>query len=534
MPNASDDLHVWVSGVIEVEVHQQLRQLQRQQTCGHFAARARSPWPHQLTMARLVARGLRLQRHALIQVPPGGDHRLSYLLPALMWPGPTLICAPAEVRAELLHDLLPFLQAALKLSKPARECDRPLPDFDGVMLLDPLKWLCDRLHAGWPRALVSIPLIVDGAECLEGWAQQALTVSLTGQHWHQLRLALPQHADIIQRVEIQLFQMFSRRPLRRFALHSDEQAMLMSLEELLARELSPLPTPWGAWLQQRSQPDPVGWVDRNLETGQFMLHVAPADAAEVLTEVWSSQPVVIVGEALGATKTASHFRQRLGLPDATTLQFLPDRRDEAIHICVPAAMPVPHSQMFRDRAIAYLKHLLCEASGPTIVLVSDRPLQSQIGTVLAAEFGSRVRVNEPYCALRGICICGWDYWLQHLHQLPAPTLISVVTLPFPSMEEPLVAGRVEHLKGRRQDWFRSYLLPVAISTLQRAIGPLRRTNGTLVLLDSRTVSRSYGEQFLDALNPALSVTETSLLKLMVSADCPEESWSVPTSEFPNT
>ena len=48
-------------------------------------------WPHNLTMARLVARALRLGRSALIQTasPPGSynqQYQLSYLLPILMWP----------------------------------------------------------------------------------------------------------------------------------------------------------------------------------------------------------------------------------------------------------------------------------------------------------------------------------------------------------------------------------------------------------------------------------------------------------------
>lgn len=523
-----------IDGVIEVEVHQQLRRLQRQQTSGHLAER--SPWPHQLTMARLVARGLRLQRHALIQVPPGGHHRLSYLLPALMWPGPTLICATADIRAELLHDLLPFLQSALHLPKPARECDRPLPDYDGVMLLDPLTWLRDRLHAPLnalaSSALPSIPLIVDGAEHLDTWTQQALTVSVTGQHWHQLRLALPQHAERIQQVEIRLFQALARRPLHRFPLHPDERALLAELDPILAEATAQLPAPWQHWWQ-RSRSDAIGWVERNAETGQFTLHAAPADATEILTPLWSSQPLVIVGEALGATRQAPHFRQRLGLPAATTLQFLPDRRDEAIRVCAPVSFPVPHSPLFRDRAIAHLKHVLCGVAGPTVVLVSDQPLQSQIGAALAAEFGSRVRVNAAYGTPSGIGVCSWDYWLAHLHHLPAPTLAIAVTLPFPSMEEPLVAGRVERLKQQRQDWFRTYLLPVAIATLQRSVGPLRRSNGTLVLLDSRVTTRSYGDSFLDALNPALPISERHVLESTAATDDTDLRHPTPARDFPD-
>ncbi|MEO1132142.1 MAG: hypothetical protein AAFX40_05475, partial [Cyanobacteria bacterium J06639_1] len=376
--------------MIEVEVHQQLRQLQRQQQGDRLDARA--PWPHQLTMARLVARGLRLQRHALIQVPPGGAHRLSYLLPALMWPGPTAICAPADVRAELLHDVLPYLQTALSLAKPARECDRLLPDFDGVMLLDPVRWLRDRLHADSSVSPPTVPLVLDRAEYLDDWVQDAIAVSISSHHWHHLRLALPHQAKAIERLEIRLFQAFARRPLPQFLLHADERAIVAELAALLAD--TDLPEPWLAWGNLNARADAIAWVHRNLETGQFVLHLAPSDASDLLaTRVWSSQPVVAIGEALDLTKDAPNFRQRLGLPDATALRFLPDRRDEVIRVCTLSTLPAPHSPLFRDRAIASLRHLLCDVPGTAVVLVSDRPLQSQIGTALAAEFGSRVQVN---------------------------------------------------------------------------------------------------------------------------------------------
>ncbi|MEO0888558.1 MAG: ATP-dependent DNA helicase, partial [Cyanobacteria bacterium J06648_10] len=63
--------------MIETEVHQRLRSYLREQ--GHIQ------WPHHLTMARLVARALRVGRSALIQTDSlaayQGTYRLSYLIP---------------------------------------------------------------------------------------------------------------------------------------------------------------------------------------------------------------------------------------------------------------------------------------------------------------------------------------------------------------------------------------------------------------------------------------------------------------------
>lgn len=64
-----------------------------------------------------------------------------------------------------------------------------------------------------------------------------------------------------------------------------------------------------------------------------------------------------------------------------------------------------------------------------------------------------------------------------------------------------MAARVQWLKAGRRDWFREYLLPVAIGRLQRGISPLRQTQGLVALLDNRINHRSYGGQLLDALTP---------------------------------
>jgi ATP-dependent DNA helicase DinG len=86
--------------------------------------------------------------------------------------------------------------------------------------------------------------------------------------------------------------------------------------------------------------------------------------------------------------------------------------------------------------------------------------------------------------------------------LPPPALLIVATLPLPSLENPMVAGRVAFHKRRRQDWFRLYLFPTAVTELQRAIAPSRQHQGTVALLDTRVHYRSYGAQILEALSPA--------------------------------
>jgi ATP-dependent DNA helicase DinG len=165
---------------------------------------------------------------------------------------------------------------------------------------------------------------------------------------------------------------------------------------------------------------------------------------------------------------------------------------------------MPNTPRFQDALIQQVRTLLTVSShvkGLAVLLVGDVPLKAQLGAVLAAEFGSRVQVEKTGLDDRGILITGWEFWRQHQNAIPAPQLLMIATLPIPSLENPLVAGQVAYYKQQRLDWFRLYLLPAALRELQRAIAPVRESQGVVALLDNRVNHRSYGRQVLSALSP---------------------------------
>ncbi len=218
--------------------------------------------------------------------------------------------------------------------------------------------------------------------------------------------------------------------------------------------------------------------------------------------------MVLIGSALESETEAPIFRQRLGLDDLTCLKFSSDSQTEAIQLYVPYQLPLPNTPEFQAAFIHKVRTLLClsvTASGLTVVLVGDVPLKSQVGAILASEFGSRVQVEKTCLDENGILVSGWEFWREHQTVLPTPQLLIIATLPLPSLENPLVAGRVAYYKRLHQDWFRFYLLPTALNELQRAIAPVRENQGIVALLDSRVVIRSYGTQVLAALSPSARI-----------------------------
>ncbi|MGA7937325.1 MAG: helicase C-terminal domain-containing protein [Kovacikia sp.] len=521
--------------MIEVEVHQQLRAFLREQ--------GKPYWSHHLTMARLVARALRLGRSALMQTDPlsryQGRYRLSYLVPVLMWQGPVILIATEAVQQRLLMVEIPQLRQWFQTSKPIRTGDRfPDAGFQGLLLTTPESWLSDRLHQQG-RFPDGIPTILDGVDDLESWSHQQLTSAIQPADWDDLMLACPDHAEAIRDARVQLTKTIFQRPPNPYnccllepyertildTLFEDLQTSLPSLSNFHPPALLPassyllpacdLPPAWKGFRESFQATDHLIWANIARRQGQFSLNCGPVEIASSLALIWSHQPVVLIGGALDLDSDASVYRHRVGLNDLTCLKFFSDRQDELIQLYIPDGIPMPNTPEFQQALIQEMHTLLrvsSSAQGLTVLLVGDVPLKAQVGSVLASEFGSRVQVERTCLEENGVLVTGWEFWHQHQSVLPAPHLLVIATLPIPSLENPLVAGRVAHYKQQRQDWFRLYLLPEALSELQRAIAPIRERQGIVALLDSRVIHRNYGHQVLAALNPLarLSYLDASL------------------------
>lgn len=506
--------------MIEVEVHQQLRAFLREQGESH--------WPHHLTMARLVARALRLGRSALIQTgPPSGyygRYRLSYLVPLLIWPESAILVVPEAIQRRLIQVEIPRLRQWITLPKAIRTGDRwPNADFRGLLLTSPQDWLRDRIEKQG-RFPAGIPTIIDSADDLESWIRQQLTTQLTAADWEALMLAYPDQQDAIRDARIQLTHAVFRHPENPYDCHlvdAPEQEVLQQLYQALVRSTSgsgsdgsetnreaAMPEVWQQIWQQLQQPNSLVWATIARQQGQFTLHCGPIDVATPLASIWEQQPLVLIGGALELDTDAPIYRQRLGLGDMTCLKFSPHRQHELIQLYLPDNLPLPNHPQYQAALLHQVRTLLYARSGldgPCVILVGDTPLKAQVGAALAAEFGSRVQVEKTCLDDNGILVAGWDFWQQYQGVLPAPPLLVIATLPIPSLEHPLVAGRVAHYKRQRQDWFRLYLLPEALSELQRAIAPVRDCQGVVALLDNRVNHRSYGNQVLAAMSPAARI-----------------------------
>ena len=485
-------------------------------------------------MARLAARALRLGRSSLMQVGSTalyqGHYRLSYLMSLLMWPGPAILVLSEAARQSVQLIDIPRLQEWMPSQKPVHWGEEwPGEDFQGVLLTTPQIWLHDRI-SGVHRFPMGVPVVIDGADDLEDWIRECLTITLDADAWQTLMQAYPHQQALIRDIRVRLTHSIFQHPPNPYQCHlieATERQMLAALRQtLLAEPAAPaaMPKRWKQFWAQTDRSESLLWASLNRALGQWTLHSAPIDVAPSITDCWQQQPMVIIGGALDITSEATYYRQRLGLGDMTCLKFSPDRQTEEIQLYRPDGIPFPNTPEFQPVLLEEVATLILTSAGQTgltVVLVDDTPLKQQVATVLASQFGSRVQLETHTLADNGILVSGWRYWRDHQAQLPKPTLLAMATLPIPSLEDPLVAGRVAYYKRCHQDWFRLYLLPTALNELQRAIAPVRPHQGTVALLDNRVNHRSYGRQILDALNPAVHLHQRHTLWLSEPSSFPQ-------------
>lgn len=505
------------NNILEVEVHSELRSLLRQTN--------QPSWVHHLTMARLVARGLRLRKSTLIQT---GINRkryyLSYLTPALLSPNSVAIVTSLAVKNELFTKEIPQLQQELNTDKLVIADEKISIDFAPekpyLILISIKSWLTNCLSYG-ANYLNSIPTIIDEAENLEEFILKCFTVKFSPKEWLNLQEMFPQHQQIIRDVLVKLTSaIFShpKNPYQSNLLESEEKKIIIKLSETIKnadKENKSLEL-LANYCQAKNA---IVYAQINRQKGQFTLIASPLKIANQKVEkIWSNRTVLLISSYLENNKNAPIYCSSLGInyDDLTCLQFNTDSQNNLLKLYLPKRLPLPNSPEFKQaclREIMALINVINKEEKLIVILTDDVPLNSQLASSLAAQFGSRVKLeNNQLLNVNNntILICGWNFWQKNQYQLPPPQLIIMPTLPIPSSENPLVAAKISYYKSQGKDWFISYLLPITIKKMQMALISIRNEKGVLALLDNRVYFRSYGNVILKTLEPFATINYLDL------------------------
>jgi ATP-dependent DNA helicase DinG len=303
------------------------------------------------------------------------------------------------------------------------------------------------------------------------------------------------------------------------ASKTEEEGLKGELTEVTAR-LRAARSGLNDFLSQ-SEPGFVYWVERGGKSSTWhSLHAAPVAVAPLLgrllfraggTAVMTSATLSVGGEELG------YFKGRVGGEEIPSLQLgSPFDYQRQMKLQLVRKMPEPRDAGYEEALAKWIEHFTTESRARAFVLFTSYKTMQGVASRVEKFFAkkkwnllvqggelSRSRMLEAFRQDGESVLFGTDSFWTGV-DLPGDALSSVIItrLPFITPDHPLTEAKLEEIQSSGGDPFRDYSLPEAILKLRQGIGRLIRSgsdSGSVVILDSRILSKYYGKAFLRAL-----------------------------------
>lgn len=226
-----------------------------------------------------------------------------------------------------------------------------------------------------------------------------------------------------------------------------------------------------------TSPDWVPYVQQDL--GGPVLRSAPVDVGPMLAKTFEDRGLVLLSECLAVGRSMAFAANELGLDDPLVVFDELDRWDDVTLFTPP--MPETSSSQWSYAVADATWQAVSSREGRSLVFADpfnvhavERKIRRPLRVL--GEKGSGVTLATP----------------AQLDRLGTFPLMVVDRLPFPSSLDP-----VDHVKRARQiRWYEQCALPKAVQRFRRMLRCVE-PGGTMVVLDRRIHSRTFGEWFLD-------------------------------------
>ncbi len=318
--------------------------------------------------------------------------------------------------------------------------------------------------------------------------------------------------------------------VRRRATREEDAFELMAYQRR-AMELAEI----GEALCEQALDGCVYWLEvEGLRRGgtRVTLRCAPVEVREALREHLFGQGFSVVltsatlatrredeGEPDERAETAFAFTmERLGCEGAQTLQVgSPFEYARQVKLYVDRSMPAPADSEAYARALVprILDHVAATDGGAFCLFTSHAMLArvaDMLGEPLAAlghamlvqgREGSRSQIVERFRSDdRSVLLGTASFWQGIDIRGRGLRNVIITRLPFEPPGRPLTEARMELIRARGEDPFRSDAIPRAVIRFKQGFGRLirsQRDTGRVVVLDPRLVTAWYGRFFLKAL-----------------------------------
>ena len=268
-------------------------------------------------------------------------------------------------------------------------------------------------------------------------------------------------------------------------------------------------------------PDHVYWVEQygRRET-LCALHAAPIRLAETLGRMIFRENTctVLTSATLSVgSNDLSYFRNRVGASGCRAVQIgspFDYKKQMTLHLV--KKMPEPKDTGYDAALEKWIAHFADQSHARAFVLFTSYQTMRAAAQALETHFavkgwnlivqGSGMPAHRMVREFREnpqSVLFGVDSFWSGV-DVPGEALSSVIItrLPFVTPDHPLTQARLESIEAEGGRPFEQYSLPEAILKLRQGVGRLIRAKsdtGTIVILDSRILSKPYGRAFLRAL-----------------------------------